>query len=141
MNPGTISTYPQRLAINRNSPYSPPKWAEGLIGGLPSFDTRQCTTGIEAKLNPKYATDSAFQDHAVATEGKTENGEPDPSKNKSQEENAKLLFERIQQYAFAGKTSTSEIAAPPCKQQRPFEPIYGSGPDTQYQHTFEQPQP
>jgi hypothetical protein len=66
---------------------------------------------------------------------------PDPSKNKSQEENAKVLFERIQKYAFAEKTSTSEIAAPPCKQQRPFEPIYGSGPSTQYQHTFEQPQP
>jgi phospholipid/cholesterol/gamma-HCH transport system substrate-binding protein len=141
MNPETITTYPGRLTINRNSAYSPPKWAEGLIGGLPSFDTRQCATGIVAKLNPEDATDDSFEDHAVATEGKNEEGQPDPSKNKTQEENAKLLFERIQAYAFAGKTSTSEIAAPPCKQQRPFEPIYGGGPDTQYQHTFEQPQP
>jgi len=141
MNPETISSYPRRLTINRNSAYSPPKWAEGLIAGLPSFDTRQCTTGIVAKLNPEDATDPAFQDHATATEGKNAEGKPDPTKNKSQEENAKVLFERIQTYAFAGKASTSEIAAPPCKQQAPFDPIYGSGPATQYQHTFEQPQP
>ena len=60
-------------------------------------------------------------------------------KPKSQDENAKILFERIQQYAFAGQTSTAAIAAPPCNQQAPFKPIYGSGPSTQYQHTFEQP--
>jgi virulence factor Mce-like protein len=140
MNPETLSVYPRRLAINRNSPYSPPKWAEGLIGGLPSFDTRQCTSGITAILNPNDWETKAFKERAAAVEGKTE-GKPDPSKNKSQDEKAKLLFERIQQYAFAGKTHTSEIAAPPCTQQHPFAPIYGGGPDTQYQHTFEQPQP
>jgi phospholipid/cholesterol/gamma-HCH transport system substrate-binding protein len=141
MNPETLSVYPRRLAINRNSPYSPPKWAENLIGGLPSFETRQCASGIAAIINPSGWESEAFKERAAATEGKGPLGEPDPSKNRSQDENAKLLFERIQQYAFAGKTSTSEIAAPACKQQRPLEPIYGSGPSTQYQHTFEQPQP
>jgi len=141
MNPETISSYPRRLSINRNSPYSPPKWAEGLIAGLPSFDTRQCTTGITAKLDPNAYESEAFKERVVATEGKDALGKPDPSKNKSQEENAKVLFERIQAYAFAGKSSTSEIGAPPCIQQRPFEPIYGGGASTQYQHTFEQPQP
>lgn len=141
MNPETLSTYPRRLTINRNSPYSPPKWAEGLVAGLPSFDTRQCTTGIVAKLNPEDPSDPAFEERAVATEGKNAKNEPDPTKNKTQAENAKLLFERIQQYAFAGNSSTSEIASPACKQQAPFKPIYGSGPSTQYQHTFEQPQP
>ncbi|HWN74042.1 MAG TPA: hypothetical protein VNN15_09575, partial [Solirubrobacterales bacterium] len=136
MNPETLATYPQRLAINRTSAYSPPKWAEGLTTGLPSFETRQCTTGIVAKLDPASASNPAFVERAVATENKE-----DPTKSKSQAENAKLLFERIQQYAFATKTSTSEIAAPACKQQAPFQPIYGSGPSTQYQHTFEQPQP
>jgi phospholipid/cholesterol/gamma-HCH transport system substrate-binding protein len=141
MNPETLSTYPRRLAINRNSPYSPPKWAEGLLTGLPSFETRQCASGITAVIDPGDWESPAFKERATNTEGKNEKGEPDPSKNKSQDENAKLLFERIQQYAFGGKTSTSEIASPACKQQRPFEPIYGSGPSTQYQHTFEQPQP
>ena len=129
MNPETVSTYPRRLAINRNSAYSPPKWAEDLVVGLPSFETRQCTTGISATLDPNAPNEPAFQERAVATE------------KASQADNAKILFERIQQYAFAGQPSTSGIAAPPCKQQHPFEPIYGSGPDTQYQHTFEQPQP
>jgi phospholipid/cholesterol/gamma-HCH transport system substrate-binding protein len=129
MTPETISSYPRRLAINRNSAYSPPKWAEQLVGGLPSFDTRQCTTGITARLNPEAAKSKAFEERAVATE------------KASQADNAKILFERIQQYAFATKASTSEISAPPCKQQAPFDPIYGSGPSTQYQHTFEQPRP
>jgi virulence factor Mce-like protein len=141
LNPETLSVYPSRLSINRNSPYSPPRWAAGLADGLPSFDTRQCTTGITAKLDPNAYEKEAFKERVIATEGKDASGNPDPSKNKTQEENAKLFFENIQRYAFGTKGSTSEIAAPPCKQQAPFEPIYGSGPDTQYQHTFEQPQP
>ena len=136
LNPETLATYPRRLTLNRNSAYSPPKWAEGLISGLPSFDTRQCTSGIVATLDPNDWEDPAFKERAVASESKE-----DPTKNRSQDENAKLLFERIQKYAFAGQTSTSGIAAPPCEQQEPFKPIYGSGPATQYQHTFEQPQP
>lgn len=135
MNPETIASYPHRLAINRNSAYSPPKWAEGLLEGLPGFDTRQCTTGIVATLNPESFKNPAFRERAVATHNE-ETGE-----SKTQEENAKLLFERIQKYAFAEQTSTAAIGAPPCKQQAPFEPIYGSGPATQYQHTFEQPEP
>jgi phospholipid/cholesterol/gamma-HCH transport system substrate-binding protein len=146
MNPETIATYPRRLTINRNSAYSPPKWAEGLVSGLPSFETRQCTTGITATLEAGAAVDPAFQDRAVATEG-TASIAP-----KSKETNAKILFERIQKYSFASPlelkegentvtTSTAGIPAPPCIQQRPFKPIYGSGPATQYQRTFEQPQP
>jgi phospholipid/cholesterol/gamma-HCH transport system substrate-binding protein len=137
MTPETITTYPRRLAINRNSPYSPPKWAEGLIAGLPSFDTRQCTTGITATLDPEDWKTEAFKEHVVATEGDPERKEPP----RSQEENAKILFDWIQQFAFAGQTSTSAIAGPPCKQQELFKPIYGSGPSTQYQHTFDQPGP
>jgi phospholipid/cholesterol/gamma-HCH transport system substrate-binding protein len=133
MNPETLATYPRRLAINRNSAYSPPRWAEDLVGGLPSFDTRNCATGIIATLDPKSAADAGFKERAVATAGE---GAVVP---KSQDENAQLLFEHIQQYAFAGKASTAEIPAPPCKQQGQFKPIYGSGPTTQYQHTFEQP--
>ncbi|HET8813898.1 MAG TPA: MlaD family protein [Solirubrobacterales bacterium] len=130
MNPETLSAYPQRLMINRTSAYSPPRWAEDLISGaLPNFHTTQCTTGIVATLDPESAKDPAFQERAIAT-GK-----------KSQAENAETLFKRVQEYAFAGQTSTAAIPAPPCEQQRQFQPIYGSGPATQYQHTFEQPSP
>jgi ABC-type transporter Mla subunit MlaD len=137
MNPETVTTYPARLAINRNSAYSPPKWAEGLVEGLPSFNTRQCTTGIVARLNPEAAENPAFQERAIETKGEGKSA----SEVKTQAENAKILFERIQKYAFATQTSTSAIGAPPCKQQAPFNPIYGTGPSTQYQHTFEQPGP
>lgn len=139
LNPESVSTYPQRLGINRSSAYSPPRWAEGLISGLPSFDARRCTTGIVATLDPNNwdeGEEAAFKERAVASASKE-----DPSKAKTQDENAKLLFERIQQYAFGGQTSTSAIGAPPCKQQEPFKPIYGAGPSTQYQHTFEQSSP
>jgi phospholipid/cholesterol/gamma-HCH transport system substrate-binding protein len=130
MSPETLSTYPRRLGINRNSAYSPPKWAEGLINGaLPGFDTRQCTSGIVATLDPESGKSEAFRERATKTE------------TKSVEENAEELFKRVQEYAFAGKASSSEIAAPACKQQGQFKPIYGSGPATQYQHTFEQPHP
>jgi phospholipid/cholesterol/gamma-HCH transport system substrate-binding protein len=134
MTPEMLATYPRRLSINRNSAYSPPKWAEGLAAGLPSFETRQCTTGIVATIDPSSWEDPSFKERAVATEGSA------TTPPKTQDENAKLLFDRIQQYAFNGQTSTGAIASPACTQQGPFEPIYGSGP-TQYQHTFEQPSP
>jgi phospholipid/cholesterol/gamma-HCH transport system substrate-binding protein len=134
MTPETLATYPRRLTINRTSPYSPPKWAEGLVSGLPSFETRQCTAGIVATLDPADWEDPAFKERTSESRDAVE-----PTKvTRTQDENAKLLFERIQQYAFAGQTSTAAIGAPPCKQQEPFKPIYGSGPPTQYQHTFEQ---
>jgi len=133
MTPETVSTYPRRLTINRTSAYSPPKWAEGLVAGLPSFETRQCTTGIIATLDPNDWEDPAFKERTVESRNE-QTGEV----TRTQDENAKLLFERIQQYAFAGQTSTSGVAAPPCKQQEPFQPIYGNAPSTQYQHTFEQ---
>jgi ABC-type transporter Mla subunit MlaD len=137
LNPESVATYLHRLKINRNSAYSPPLWASGLTEGLPSFDTRQCTSGITVTLDPKTPESNAFKERAVETK-------PAPGQTgvvKSQAENAADLFERIRKYAFAEQLSTSAVPAPPCKQQAPFQPIYGSGPATQYQHTFEQPSP
>lgn len=134
LNPETVSTYMHRLAINRNSAYSPPLWAEGLAEGLPGFDVRQCSTGIVATLDPETAKNPAFQERVVETHSE---GGP----TKSVQENAEDLFKRIKEYVFAGQSSTSSVPAPACKQQAQFEPIYGSGPSTQYQHTFEQPAP
>jgi phospholipid/cholesterol/gamma-HCH transport system substrate-binding protein len=126
MNPETLASYPNRLAINRNSAYSPPRWAELLkTGALPGFDTRQCTTGITATLPSEPWKSKAIQE-------RTKGGS---------EDEAKKFFENIKKYAFAEQNSTSSIAAPACKQQAQFKPIYGSGPSTTYQHTFEQPEP
>lgn len=130
INAESLSTYSNRLAINRNSAYSPPKWAEGLASGsLPGFDTRQCTTGLVATVDSTSASSTALQERVRATE------------NHSVQEESEAFFQNLKNYAFGGNSSTSEAPTPPCNQQAPFEPIYGSGPATAYQHTFEQPAP
>jgi ABC-type transporter Mla subunit MlaD len=126
MNPESLASYPSRLAINRSSAYSPPKWAELLkSGALPGFDTRQCTTGLTATFAPEPWKSKAIQE-------RTKEGT---------EAEAKAFFENIKKYAFVEQNSTASIAAPTCKQQGTFKPIFGGGPATFYQHTFEQPQP
>jgi phospholipid/cholesterol/gamma-HCH transport system substrate-binding protein len=125
LTPETVSTYQNRLAINRNSAYSPPQWAKNLLGGLPSFDTRQCSSGITATLDPETPKSQAFKERT----------------KKGEEAEAVDLFGRLKKYAFAEQSSTASVPAPPCKQQAPFKPIYGSGPATAYQQTFEQPGP
>lgn len=125
LNPETVSTYSNRLSMNRNSAYSPPLWAKGLAAGLPGFDTRQCSSGITATLDPETPKSSAFQER---------------TRNDTLAE-AEDLFNRIKKYAFAEQSSTATAPAPACTQQAPFEPIYGSGAATTYQHTFEQPAP
>jgi phospholipid/cholesterol/gamma-HCH transport system substrate-binding protein len=122
LGPESLSTYPSRLTTNRNSAYSPPQWAKGLASGLPGFGTRQCSSGITATLNSSTPSSPAFIERTKA--GSTKEAED--------------LFNRLKKFAFAEQTSTSSVPAPACTQQAPFQPIYGSGPATTYQHTFEQ---
>lgn len=122
LNPESVATYPKRLSTNRNSAYSPPLWAKDVVSGLPSFDTRQCSSGIVATLDPKTPNEAAFNERTGGDAKK-----------------ATDLFDRIKKYAFAEQSSTSSVPAPGCTQQAPLEPIYGGGPATTYQHTFEQP--
>lgn len=123
LTPESLATYPNRLSSNRNSAYSPPQWAKYLASGLPSFDTRQCSSGITAALSPETAKNEAF------ILERTKTGDP---------KEAEDFVKRLQKYAFSEQSSTSTLPAPACTQQAPFEPIYGSGAATAYQHTFEQ---
>ncbi len=124
LNAETLSTYPNRLGINRNSAYSPPLWARGLSsGGLPGFDTRQCTSGITVTPDPETAKSPGFRERT----------------KKGTVEEAEVLFNNLKKYAFGGQTGTAATTPPICTQQPPFEPIYGTGPATAYQRTFEQP--
>jgi phospholipid/cholesterol/gamma-HCH transport system substrate-binding protein len=125
LNPETVSTYPSRLNINRNSAYSPPLWAKGLASGLPSFNAGRCGSGIVATLKPTTPNEAAFNERTGGDIKK-----------------ATDFFERIKKFAFAEQSSTATVPAPPCTQQEPLNPIYGSGqPATTYQHTFEQTGP
>ncbi|HET6998155.1 MAG TPA: MlaD family protein [Solirubrobacterales bacterium] len=122
--PESLATFDNRLASNRNSAYSPPRWAEGLAAGLPGFDTRQCTSGITATLDPETPKNENF------IKERTKLGDP---------KEAEDFFNRLKKYAFSEQASTATLPAPGCTQQAPFNPIYGSGPATTYQHAFEQP--
>ncbi len=126
--PESLATYSNRLASNRNSAYSPAQIYKSLASGLPSFDTRNCSSGISASLSPEVVKNPAFKAR-VEVKGET------AEKN---EKEVKSFYERLKQYALGGQDSTSTLPAPGCTQQAPFEPIYGSGPATTYQHTFEQ---
>ena len=141
LNAETVASYPNRLGINRNSPYSPPDWASNLVSGLPSFDTRQCSAGLIAALDPETANSEAFKERsnrAVLSKTATEAGETLESYN---QKNAEDLFKRLKEYAFAGQESTASVPAPGCTPQNPLESIYGSGNRTLYQQTFEQNSP
>ncbi len=135
INAESLSTFENRLATNRNSPYSPPLWAKGLKGGtLPSFDTRQCSAGSVVTINPESAKNPGFVEHVKTFKPSPENV---PLSGPEIEAEANEFFENIKQYAFDGGSSTAEAVAPACIQQAPFKAIDG-GEKTQYQHTFEQ---
>jgi phospholipid/cholesterol/gamma-HCH transport system substrate-binding protein len=119
--PESLATFPRRLTTNRNSAYSQPLAAERLAEGLLNFDTRQCSSGIVATLNPKTPENPDFN---VRTGGNVKKAEE--------------FFKRLKQYAFGEQESSASIPAPSCAQQPPFEPIYGNEPPTAYQHTYEQ---
>jgi phospholipid/cholesterol/gamma-HCH transport system substrate-binding protein len=118
--PEGLAGYPNRLTVNRNNAYAQPGAFNRLAKGVLSFDTRQCSSGITATLSSDAGNEKAFQERTKA-------GEAKPS-----------LFERLKHFAFAEQESSSTIPAPGCSPQAPFQPIYGSGPATTYQHTFEQ---
>jgi ABC-type transporter Mla subunit MlaD len=133
LNPETYATYPSRLASNRNSAYSPPQWAKNLLSGLPGFNTRQCSTGINAGLSPSVTGSPAFRERVRSQK---ETGEPLPEAEIIKE--SEDFFNRIKKYAFAEQAGTATLPSPVCNQQSPVKSIYGSGEATTYQHTFEQ---
>ncbi len=139
LNPETYASYPSRLAINRNSPYSPPDWASNLLAGLPSFDTRQCTGGLTAALDPGTPNTEAFRERTNRTMPPSRAAEGETQESFDQK-NADELFNNIKSYAFAGQENTASVPAPGCTQQSTLQSIFGSE-STLYQHTFEQGSP
>jgi len=139
----TLATYPSRLTINRNSPYSPPGWAALLgKGALPGYNTAQCTGGASVTLDPSTAATEAFLERTPAEQiklneatGNDENVILTPEERQLESEE---LLAQINQFAFNGTGGSAGAHAPACKQQESFKSIYGNGEKTQYQHTFEQ---
>ena len=61
---------PSRLQSNRSA-YAAPGWMDALATGLPGFETRQCTIGQNATLNPATPTDPSFIPRANPALGST----------------------------------------------------------------------
>jgi ABC-type transporter Mla subunit MlaD len=119
--PESLAPFSNRLTNNRNSAYSQPLASKRLAKGLLNFDTRQCGSGITATLSDNTPNEPAFN-------GRTENDSAKAAK----------FFSLLKLYAYGGQESSATIPAPGCEPQAPFQPIYGAGPATSYQHTFEQ---
>jgi phospholipid/cholesterol/gamma-HCH transport system substrate-binding protein len=124
--PESLAAFPRRLTSNRNSAYSQPLASKRLSSGLLNFDTRQCSSGITATLDPETPSEPDFNSRVEAKD------EADRSKKATE------FFERLKHYAYADQDSSAMIPAPGCNPQPPFEPIYGTEPPTAYQHTYEQ---
>ena len=126
--PESLATFPSRTTTNRTSAYPLPLAGKSLATGLGSFDTRGCTAGVTATLNPESFKDPAFAARTAQSK-------------KSAAENEKLsqvFFERLKRFAFADQSDSAAAPAPSCFQQAPFDPVGRSGSATTYQHFFEQ---
>jgi ABC-type transporter Mla subunit MlaD len=127
-NPESLATYPSRTTTNRTNAYPQPLATKNLLAGLPSFDTRGCSAGVTATLNPESYKSPAFADRTAQSK-----------KTAAENEKRSLtFFENLKKFAFAGQTDSASIPAPGCTQQAPFNPVGRSGAGTTYQHFYEQ---
>jgi ABC-type transporter Mla subunit MlaD len=124
----SLATYPSRLTLNRTNAYPQPLAGKALATGLPSFDTRGCTSGVTAVLNPETPANETFK-------ARTSEAKRTPEEN---EKRSKDFFERLKRYAFGEQLDSAAAPVPSCFQQAPFNPIGRGGAPTTYQHVFEQ---
>ncbi len=122
-----------RLNTNRNSAYPHPGASSRLAKGLLNFHTGQCSSGPTVHLGANIPEDPAFYERV---ESRAEHEKTTGEEGKTTK--AAQFYERLKRFAFAGQEDSSSIPAPGCEPQGPFEPIYGSGSATAYQHSFEQ---
>jgi virulence factor Mce-like protein len=106
--PEILAAYPRRLINDRTNPY----FAAGnyhLKSGLQSFETAQCSSGINAILDPNAASNPDFNAH---TDGDVAQ--------------AQDLLGRIKQFVFADQTEATAVPAPGCDKQAAQKSIGGA---------------
>jgi ABC-type transporter Mla subunit MlaD len=133
-NPESLATYPSRTTTNRTNAYAQPLAYGQLASGLPVFDSRGCTSGVTATLDPETPKNPVFK----ARVEETRPGKSKEEDEKADEERSVKFFELLKKYAYANQTDSAAVPAPGCTQQGPFNPVGRSGTATTYQHYYEQ---
>jgi hypothetical protein len=104
-----MSAYPRRLRSNRTNPYIEQKGYLNLPTGLESFETSQCTNGINAILDTAAASNPDFNAHT--------GGDVDQAQD---------LLDRIQEFVFVNTTQSNDVPQPGCNKQAAQPSIGGS---------------
>ncbi len=124
LSPESLAAFPNRLNSNRANPYFKPLGYKKVKHGLEAFANTPCGAGINATLPPtsQVASDPNFNvrvggDVAKATD----------------------LYDRLKDYAFANRSSTADVPAPPSKKQSNFGSIGVFKEFTPYLHVRQQP--
>ncbi len=107
--PEMMAAYPRRLASNRTNPYMKPLGYQNLRSGLQSFETRQCTNGINAILDENAASNPNFNAH---TDGDVAQ--------------AQDLLNRIQEFVFVNTSQSNDVPRPGCTKQAAQQAIGGA---------------
>ncbi|MGA7397575.1 MAG: MlaD family protein [Solirubrobacterales bacterium] len=128
LGPEVLAAFPDRLAINRNTPYSEAgSNLDFATGGLKTFDASNCGAGVNATIAPWAALTPVEQAQFTSNLRYTVYTPADVEE----------LYNRSILFNMSDKNQTNDIAAVPCVQQPPFQAIGDtSQPATQYQHVF-----
>jgi phospholipid/cholesterol/gamma-HCH transport system substrate-binding protein len=129
LGPDSLSAYPRRLLVNRPNPYLKPNGALNLnSGGIRSFETRQCSTGINAILRVWTALSAGEQSTFETATGSATAAD------------AEDLYNRIRLFAFASQVNSNSLPTPACTAQGTSPPLGQPGqPATKYLHVFSKP--
>jgi hypothetical protein len=124
LSPEVLAAYPRRLAASRTNPYVAPLGYNALANVLDSFETAQCSGGLDASLDPGTPTDPDFTVRVGGDLAKAQD-----------------LFDRLQQFAFGGLASTDDPAypVPPCTKQAPFQSLGAGSETSDYLHVRADP--
>ncbi|MCD6015757.1 MAG: virulence factor Mce family protein [Solirubrobacterales bacterium] len=121
LTPEAVTTFPNRLQINRTNPYFKPKQYIDVRTALKSFETRHCTSGVQVTLPPRETTitDPAFLERVDGDAA-----------------DAADLYDRLKLFTFEDQQSTAALGAPPCIEQGPFQSIGAPRERSDFLHTY-----
>jgi len=124
LTPEAVAAYPNRLEVTRTNPYIKPGGYLGVRSTIGSFETRQCTAGIDAFLDPASSTDPLFLDR---TDDDLAEGQ--------------LFFDRINLFAFNDQLGTATMEPPPCNAQAALQSVGTPQEMSDYLHVRDLPNP